>query len=379
MAQKLLNHYSVRYFQEFVGKSVLKSVKITEGHDNFFTPLRFIFAYLVLVGHAFVVSSRDIQGEPSVFYNFTFSYLAVNLFFIASGFLVTKSMLYRKDAASYSSARFLRIYPGLIVHVLLLMLIFGPLTTSLSMSEYFSHKDTWMQPVYVLPFIKTEMYLPGILQGNEENMASAALWTLRYELLAYIGTLIAFLLGLLKHRWMLLAQFSVFAIALPVSLITGVYDDLPATFQNLLRFGVCYGLGAAIYGYRDKLNFHLVGIPLMFGFSALFSQTAVFEVLVMVAIGYMLFWMAYVKIPSLNWMQKLSDVSYGLYIYHWAVLQGVFMAWPTANAFQLILVSSPIAIGLSILSWKLVEKPALKLKNHMTKRLKFKPKTLADA
>lgn len=358
---------------------MLKPVKITEGHDNFFTPLRFLFAFLVLIGHAFVVVGGGDAAEPQIFYQYTFSYLAVNLFFIASGFLVTKSMLYRGDVASYSSARFLRIYPGLIVHVLLMMLIFGPLTTSLPLTEYLTHPQMLLQPLLVLPFIQSDMFLPGILPDNAEHQASAALWTLRYELLAYLGTLIAFLLGLLKHRWMLLAQFVVFAIALPLSHIMGIFHDLPATFQSLLRFGVCYGLGAAIYGYRDKLNFHALMVPVLFGLSALFSATAMFEVMVMVSLGYMLFWLAYMKLPKFAWMQKLSDVSYGLYIYHWAVLQGIFMLWPGFNEWQLILVSSPIAIGLSILSWKLVEKPALKLKTKLAERLKFKPKKLAKA
>ena len=214
---------------------MLKSVKISEGHDNFFTPLRFVFAYLVLVGHAFVVVGGSSQSEPHIFFQFTFSYLAVNLFFIASGFLVTKSMLYRENVASYSSARFLRIYPGLIAHVLLMMLVFGPLTTELPLKQYFTHPDVWIQPLLVLPFIQSDMYLPGILPENAEHQASAALWTLRYELLAYVGTLIAFLLGLLKHRWMLLAQFVAFGMALPIAHLTGIYEDLPATFQSLLR------------------------------------------------------------------------------------------------------------------------------------------------
>jgi len=258
--------------------------------------------------------------------------------------------------------------------MLLMMLVFGAMTTALPLKEYFTHPDLWKQPFLVLPFIESSMHLPGILPDNAEHQASAALWTLRYELLAYIGTLIAYLLGLLKHRWMLLAQFVVFAIALPVSKLTGIYDDLLPTLQNLLRFGLCYGLGAAIYGYRDKLNFHLLGIPVLFGLSALLHKTGIFEVMVMVSMGYMLFWLAYVKIPALNWMQKLSDISYGLYIYHWAVLQGLFMAFPSFNAWQLILAGSPIAIGLSMLSWKFVEKPALKLKDRMTAKLQFKKK-----
>ena len=357
---------------------MLKPVKIADGHTNFFTPLRFLFAFLVLVGHAFVISSKDLQAEPHVFFHFTFSYLAVNLFFIASGFLVTKSMLYREDVASYSSARFLRIYPGLIVHVLLMMLVLGPLVTELPLKEYFTSPKVWLQPFMVLPFLESDMFLPGIFQNNAEHQASATLWTLRYEILAYIGTLVAFLLGLLKHRWMLLAQFVVFAIALPVSHMTGIYETLPPTIQNVLRFGLCYGLGAAIYGYRDQLNFRLLGIPFLFAISALLNATPIFEIMVMVSLAYMLFWMAYVKIPSLNWMQKLSDVSYGLYIYHWAVLQTLFMIWPSFNAWQLIALGGPISIVLSILSWKWVEKPALKFKDRLTEKLKSKKSKKPD-
>ena len=351
---------------------MLKTVTIKDGHANFFTPLRFIFAYMVLIGHSFVVIGGTDTSEPHVFYHYTFSYLAVNLFFIASGFLVTGSMLFRKDAASFVSARVLRIYPGLIAHVLLMIIVFGALTTSLPLGEYFTHTDTLKQPFIVLPFLESSMHLPNILENNHEHQASAALWTLRYELLAYVGTFMAFFLGLLKHRWMLFAQFTIFAIAFPLTISLGIYDNLPATIQSLLRFGVCYGLGAAIYGYRDKIKLHLVMIPVLFGFSALIHNTVMFEVSVMVSLGYMLFWLAYVNIPKLNFLQKMGDVSYGLYIYHWAVLQGIYHFWPSVSVWQLIAIGSPIAILLANLSWRFVEKPALALKPKLTNMLKRK-------
>ena len=87
---------------------MFQMVSIRDGHDNFFTPLRFIMAYMVLIGHAFVVVLGGSEHEPQVFYNMTFSYMAVNLFFIASGFLVTGSMLYRKSLANFAAARILR-------------------------------------------------------------------------------------------------------------------------------------------------------------------------------------------------------------------------------------------------------------------------------
>ena len=350
---------------------MFNAVKITEGHGNFFTPLRILFAYLVLLGHAFVIVRGGDHTEPHIFYQFTMSYIAVNLFFIASGFLVSASMMYRKAPANFISARVLRIFPALIVHVFLIMLIFGPLTTNLGLWEYFSSPQTLLQPVLVLSFVETHMYLPGIVPNNHEHMASAALWTLRYEVLAYIGTLIAFSLGLMKHRWMIAAQFAVFAIALPISLSTGLYEELPATFQSILRFGMCYGLGAVFYAYREHINFRVALIPVLFAVTALTHNSAVFEVFFTITLGYALFWCAYIKVPKLEFMQKISDISYGIYIYHWAVLQAVFHFMPQVNVFEIILIATPITLVLATLSWNIVEKPALKLKSRFAERLKI--------
>ncbi|PHR93346.1 MAG: hypothetical protein COA69_05260 [Robiginitomaculum sp.] len=346
---------------------MLKIVKITDGSENFFTPLRFVFAFMVLVGHAFIVVGGSSTFEPHIFYHYTSSAIAVNLFFIASGFLVTGSILYRKNLQHYVSARVLRIYPGLIVHVLVLAFVFGPLTTTLPLAEYFTHPDTLKQPFIVLTFIETEMALPGILPQNHEHMASAALWTLRYEVLAYIGTLIAFMLGLLNRRWMLFAQFAVFAIAYTLLQYLGIYEHILPILRSILRFGICYGLGAAIYGYREQLKFHIALIPVLFALAALMHNLVIFDIMVTLALGYALFWAAYVKIPALKFLQSMSDISYGLYIYHWAVLQGLYMYMPSLNVWQLIALSTPIAISISALSWHYVEKPALALKGKLMK------------
>ena len=142
---------------------MFSKVTIREDHDNFFTPIRLLFALMVLVGHAFVVVLGGSSSEPSIFFHYKPSYLAVNLFFIASGFLVTKSMLYREDLVEYGSARSLRIYPALIAHVLFVMIIAGPFVTNLPLKEFFVHPDFWSQPFQVLSFYETNMNLPGLL------------------------------------------------------------------------------------------------------------------------------------------------------------------------------------------------------------------------
>lgn len=332
---------------------------------------------MVLIGHAFVVVRGNSSDEPHIFYELTFSYMAVNFFFIASGFLVTGSMMYRKNIANFASARILRIFPALVVHVLLMMFVFGLMTTALPLIDYLTHPDTLKQPFVVLSFFDTGMALPGILPNNHEHIASATLWTLRYEVLAYIGTFLVFSLGLMKHRWMILAQFIIFAIAVPLAYQLGIYEHLPATLQSLLRFGLCYGLGAAIYAYRGKLKFHILIIPALVLLTSLLHGTVLFEVIGIVTAGYMLFWAAYLVMPQLDFLKKFDDISYGLYIYHWATLQGIHHFLPGTSIWLLILLTTPIAIGFSMMSWQYVEKPALAYKARFAQKLSFKkPKAL---
>lgn len=350
---------------------MFNAVKIRDGHDNFFTPLRLLFAILVVVGHSYGVVLGGSSGEPHVFFHYTFSYLAVNLFFIASGFLVTKSMLYRGDVAEYSSARLLRIYPALIVHVLFVMLIIGPLATSLALGEYFTHIDFLKQPFVVLSFISAQMWLPGIFESNAEQIGSAPLWTLRYEVMAYVGTAIVFSLGFLKKKWMVLAQFILPSLGWIAVQRLGIYDMLPGTVQSLLRFGIAYGLGAAIYAYRDRLSFHAIGLPLMVGLAVITAKFHAFEVTMNLMLAYLIMWAAYVKAPKLNFLQKFSDVSYGVYIYHWCILQLVFMYIPTLSIFELFVITLPITFVLATLSWHFVEKPMLDHKKDFSKYLRF--------
>lgn len=349
---------------------MLNNVKIRGGHDNFFTPLRLFFALMVVVGHSYIVALRDPSAEPFLFFHYKPSYLAVNLFFVASGFLVTKSMLYRKDVADYTSARSLRIYPALIAHVLFVMFIMGPFVTDIPLFAFFTDPQFLTQPLQVLSFYQTNMVMPGALTTNDEQIASGALWTLRYEVLAYIGTVAAFSLGLLKHKWMIAAQFFGFALLWVVFQTTGLFEHVPATVQSILRFGICYGLGAAIYAYSDKLSFNIIGIPVLGLVAALFHGTAVFEILVDLWLAYIVFWAAYVQIPVLNPLKKLSDISYGIYIYHWCLLQWIFYAMPELSLSGLLSLTLVATIAVSLISWHCIEKPMLRRKAGFTKLLK---------
>jgi peptidoglycan/LPS O-acetylase OafA/YrhL len=324
-----------------------------------------------VVGHASVIANRDITAEPHLFFDYGFSYLAVNAFFIASGFLVTKSIAYRRNIADYSSARFLRIFPALFVHILFVMLIIGPLSTLLPLWEYLTHFDVWKQPALVLSFFNTDVLLPGVFTANDEQFASAPLWTLRYEFLAYIATAIAFSLGLMRKKWMILAQFVVPSITWLVVRELGVFEDLPGTAQNVLRFAIAYGLGATFFAYKDRISLSFGGLLLTGLFAVLVGQSEFVEISTNILLAYMVMFLAYVRLPKFNWLQSFSDISYGVYIYHWCVLQLVFQWFPDMDMWTLLLATAPAIWGLSALSWHFIEKPSLKAKSRFAQALRF--------
>lgn len=348
---------------------MIKPVQIRDGHDNFFTPLRILMAIMVVFGHAYVVQVGASQAEPNIFYNYSFSYTAVNAFFIASGFLVSKSMMYRQKLSDYSSARILRIFPALFVHVLIVTFVIGLMLTTLPKMQYLMHPDVLSQPLKVLSFQDTRIILPGVFEANSEPHGSAALWTLRYEVLAYIGTAIAFSVGFMKRRWMIAAPFFIMAALYAFTERTGILVDMPATLTSLMRFGLAYGLGAAIFAYQDKIKLYWPAIPVLLGATALLNGMPEMEIMGNITLAYIIFTLAYMHCPKLDGLKKLSDTSYGIYIYHWVFLQVMILQLPAMHPIALGFLALIVSVLAAYASWIWIEKPALKLKGRFAKRL----------
>ncbi|MGB3454919.1 MAG: acyltransferase [Litorimonas sp.] len=346
-------------------------VRLRDGHDNFFTPLRLIFALMVVVGHAFVISGGGSEHEPLILFGYSASYLAVNLFFVASGYMVTASMLRRGDGPNFLAARFIRIYPALIVHVGLIMFVVGPLASSLPLSAYLATPSLWLEPFKVLSFVDTDLVLPGAFEQNGEQLASAPLWTLRYEVLCYIATLAAFSLGLMRRRWMVLLQFVAPAIIWIVAVSNGLFDTMPASIEAMVRFSLAYGMGAVAYAYKDRIQLRWSYVPLLFGLSWLCQGTAIGDVAIDLMVGIVVLLLAFAHAPNLERFQSIEDVSYGVYIYHWPVMQLLVHWMPGIGTAELLAFALPIILTLSWASWTYVEKPMLRYKTPLGQWLRF--------
>src|SRR3954447_2812800 len=95
---------------------------------NAFAFLRMVLAFLVIVSHCFVLGgfgadpiSRITDGGNSL------GEIAVAVFFILSGFLITRSGLGSRSAGRFLWHRFVRIFPGYWVCLLVSAFLFSPL------------------------------------------------------------------------------------------------------------------------------------------------------------------------------------------------------------------------------------------------------------
>jgi peptidoglycan/LPS O-acetylase OafA/YrhL len=90
----------------------------TDHHSNSFDFLRCAAAFTVLVSHSF-----PLNGLPDTGYG----WLAVTVFFIISGYLITASWQRTPNVKAFAIKRAARILPGLIVIVALTALVLAPL------------------------------------------------------------------------------------------------------------------------------------------------------------------------------------------------------------------------------------------------------------
>jgi peptidoglycan/LPS O-acetylase OafA/YrhL len=280
---------------------------------------------------------------------------AVNIFFIISGFLVTQSFI-RKETREYFRARILRIFPGLITMIMLMVFVAGPLLTTLSPSEYFYNKETYryLSMMYVFNNNKVEG-LPGVFEKNPfHDTVNGSLWTIRYELALYI----ALPAILLLFRKKLVASLLLTAVVIFLAM-----NSFSAPGYIILSIVTCFLSGSIFYFFRKKIPLHwfiavcaaallIASVPLKI-FSYTFPWLA----------GYLVIYLALVPKSKLTRFGKYGDFSYGIYIWAFPIQQIIAQTYSPKGSYFNALASFAIVLPIAILSWHLIEKPALKFKS----------------
>jgi peptidoglycan/LPS O-acetylase OafA/YrhL len=329
--------------------------------------IRFFAASLVLFSHAYPLTTGNNGSEPfAIMTNgeMTFGELAVAIFFVISGFLITQSFDRSKNPINYFKARSLRIFPGLIFCVLLSIFILGPILTNLSLKDYFTNRETydylktitlyWMQ--YDLPGLFPENIWPGAVNGS--------LWTLWYEFFFYFVVAILGVTKLLDKRIVLVGF--ILATALYFAGRGGFYTDL-------FRY---FSAGMVFYLFRKEIKLNGWIAAASFIIMVLTAKNGYFEYSLSVFGTYLIFYLAFASKVKFHNFGKYGDFSYGIYIYAFPIQQIMTQVFNNQlTPLENFLFSFPVTLIFAVLSWYLIEKQALKYKKASFRSI-FKKKKI---
>lgn len=337
------------------------------GTDNFLI-LRLLAASAVIFGHSYAVSdaagAQDFVARLNLGTGVYTGSLAVDIFFVISGFLVTGSFVRRSHFWSFAQSRLLRVIPGYAVCIAVTAWIIGPLVSKLSITEYFSQPDTWRYVWENLKFAGDKMRwtLPGVFEDNwHANIVNGSLWTLPAEMQMYMWLGLLGLVGLWRRKT--LATGALLALIFSQVIWPGWSGGF--LHADFVRLSGLFITGALFYLHADRIPlnaFLLVGL----GFACfLLRDSAHYGHLFVLTVAYATFWFAYIpKIPA-SWIR--GDYSYGVYLWGFPCQQIIAQFAGNHGPMANFCMSLPFALGLAVLSWHYVESPALKLKRRRLK------------
>lgn len=349
--------------------STLGHLLETRGQDhlNNFTLLRLVAALLVVYGHSFALAApcTNCFDVTTRYLRYMYSGdLGLHIFFVVSGFLVTYSMERSGNVRQFLYSRALRIYPGLIVFVLLGAGVVGPLFTSVSLDEYFGSQD-------LRAFVRTNAtasgyypYLPGLFADSRfPNTLAGTLWTLWVEVRLYLLVALFGALGLLGKRGVAIGAILALA-ALCIAFPT--YAPLLGGDPHNVRLAAFFAAGALLYLLRHHVPMRLDVLMLLVLFAWLSRHRPEYDLYfgVLIIYGSLLF--AFSR--KLTLPRGLDDYSFGIYLYGWPIQQLLFELVPGIGPYRMALLSIPLSIVAGALSWHLVEKRALQLRKRLGKR-----------
>ena len=336
---------------------------------NNFDVIRFVAATLVIFSHAYAVSGYPNNEPLSGATGFIgFGSLAVEIFFLVSGYLITRSLMHRDNLIDFTEARVLRIFPALIVCCAVSALVLGPLITTLPIAEYLGHRQTGDYLLKSSSLISVQWFLPGVFESNIlKGVVNGSLWTLPVEFKMYVVMLGLGILVYAIERYrvalltMLIGGYLIFLFATQSAQLANHHS---ADSKPLIAF---FLIGAVVYLNRQYVFISTTVALALWVALLLMRGTQAAVPLYYVATAYSLLAIAFDTTFQLHRFAKYGDFSYGLYLYGFPVKQAIVVFVGAMTPGTLFMIAFPITLLLAWLSWRYVEAPSLRKKGTTSK------------
>lgn len=325
-----------------------------DGRNNGFNLIRFLAATAVIISHSVPLVEGE-QARLLLPFGIVPGRAAVLVFFAVSGYFISQSWDQSRSIGAYLTARALRILPALWV-MLIFTLLLGLIIRTEPLADYLRHATDYVWHNMLIWPVRYEIG-PLFAETPFGANVNRSLWTLRHEATCY---LLVCAIGLL--RLPARATSLLLVCLLAIASVVGDYKVANSQFQlEFLNFAFPFFVGAAIYHWRNLIprsGWIVVGLFFLLGVTDQSSFAGLGQVL---ALSYGALWLGFRRLATMTAYNRFGDYSYGIYIYAFPIQQLMVQLGadrPLMNAVATFLATLPLAI----LSWHVVERPALRLK-----------------
>lgn len=322
--------------------------------QNNFNLLRLVLAFLVIFGHSpeLIDGNRSREWLTRIFGTVSCGELAVDGFFLLSGYLIMQSWDNQPQVWQFLKKRLLRIYPGFVAASLICAFIVGPMASD--PTQYFK---TFRLSDFINGMALLNIpAVPPVFDGTPYANINGSMWTISREFACYLFVLFAGVTGALRQRYFCLGLTAVVFVVLTWFKL----KNIPVVDMRLISFFLS---GACYYAYRDRIRFdgRFAAAALAITLIGLCSWRGADLMLTTVG-GYALLYAAGKRSVLLSQFNRLPDVSYGVYLYGWPIQKLLLWHDPAMSPWELFIAAGLGSLAAGTASWYLIEKPALHFK-----------------
>ncbi|CAG4900974.1 acyltransferase family protein [Paraburkholderia saeva] len=336
------------------------------GHDNNYTLIRAILAASVIFYHSFGLTFDTRFADPidaALLPTASLGELAVQSFFFLSGLFVTQSFFKDQNVLKFALRRVFRVWPGLFVCLAVTALLAVVISNPGDTKQFLVFSDFYE---YILRNSAFDLhwYIPGVFDHHAITAINGPIHTLPLEMKMYVILGLVGAVGLLAApRRVALTGIVVLIGCLTISSrIHGVNNLFDASYTR--PAAAMFFAGVFVFAVSPWI-YPRIWQGLVLGFLAAICSGALHQFLFFAAVVWALVYLG--QLPLIGRVfRPRQDLSYGIYIYGWPCQQFVVAATSiTINPYFLTALALPLACAFAVLSWRFVEKPAIRLGHYL--------------